>query len=220
MERLCAGLARGSVPDGRSAFFLVAPENPCGPRGKEVPVDDKSKDEGPVVVEVRENELQEGVRVRGESVVGGGVEVVNDSERLENDGMMKNGGGGTKDPNGGVVDESEEKMQQQLRPPPKKKICQRNVFTSVKKDGEKQEGNVKNGASYPYHRQRHRLSRRTESLDMLKNMVKTQNRWLPETDKVTGLPMSKQRSPYAYEKRWEFMTWMVSEREGGSHLCF
>ncbi len=203
MERLCAGFVRGSVPDGRSAFCRVAQGNSCGPCAKEVPVNDKSKDEGPVVVEAREDELQEGVR--GEFVAGGGA-VGDDLKRRENS--------GTKDPNGSVVDESEEKMLQQQRPQPKKKICQRNAFTNITKDGEEKAGNLKNGSSYPYHRQRYCLSR-TESLAMLKNMVKTQNRWLPGTDKATGLPMSKQRSPYAYEKRWKFMTWMVSERDRG-----
>ncbi len=204
VDRLFTGLVRGSVPDGRSAFSRVAPATSCScVRGIEVPMGDKSDDEGPVSVEVREDELGEGVYT--ESVVGEGAEV-GDTKR-----------GGTKISNGGVVDESEEDLHQQRTSP--KKCDGRNVFTSTGKDEEKKE------ASYPYHHQRQPLHR-AESFTMLKKMVETQNRWLPEMDKVTRLPMSKKWSPYAYEKRWKFMTWMVSEeRESGggfsyAFICF
>ncbi len=124
-------------------------------------------------------------------------------------------GGGEIFLNGGVVNESKENVQ---RSSPKIHDRQ-NVFTSTGKDEAK---SVKNEASYPYHYQRQPLHR-AESFAMLKKMVETQNKWLPETDKVTGLPMNKKWSPYAHEKRWKFMTWMVSEERetgGGFCLCF
>ncbi len=205
-NRLCTGLVRGSAADGRSAFSRFVPGSPGSLCGFEVPLGYKNEDgRGPAAVEVREYELGEGVR--DESVVGEGVQVGDGSKRIEQDGRLENGDG-TKISSGGVIDEPVQKIQQQC--PLRRKSCQRRVFSNSGKDGEKQEGSLKEGASYSHHNQKHYLSH-TESLAMLKNMVATQNNWLPETDKVTGLPMSKQKSPFAYEKRWKFMTWMVSE---------
>ncbi len=200
-DRLFKGLVRGSGPDGRSAFSNLPPSSSCGlVRGIEVPVGAKSDGGGAALVEVKEDESGECVRT--ESVWGGRVGAC----------QAKRKGGKGAVSSGAVFDESEENVQQQRTSP--KKCDRKNSLTSTGKDEQKKAENVNKEASYHYHHQRQPLNR-AESFAMLKKMVEMQHKWLPEMDKVTGSPMSKKRSPYAYGKRWKFLTWMVSEEKEG-----